>query len=74
VKLLITQFVNYAFIYYLITLLFKRPIMSSAGLIMQVSSLLVVSGAFKIVKNAVNVPNILRRANLYWKYGYTNYE
>jgi hypothetical protein len=72
--MLITQFVNYAFIYYLISIINWRPFMSSAGLIVQVSFLLVVSGVISIAKNAINLPNIIRFVTLYYKYGYTNYE
>lgn len=42
--------------------------LSSAGLVVVVSSLIVVSGFIQIATNLVNVPAILRRLQLWWYY------
>lgn len=73
IKTLIAQFINTAFIFYLIQLFNQRPYLSSAGLVVQVSTMLVVSGFISILTDAVNFPYIIRWAKLWYKYGYTTY-
>ena len=73
-KLLITQFTNSALVYYLITVISSRPFMTSAGLIVQVSSLILVSGFINIITNAVNIPYLMRKVKLWWKYRYIRFE
>jgi hypothetical protein len=48
--------------------------MSPAGLVLQVSSLMVVSGVIQIVVNFVNIPYLTRNAMLWWYYNYWGYK
>jgi len=73
-KMLISQFINTAFIYFLITKIKSRPLMSPAGLVLQVSSLIVVSGVIQIVMNFVNIPYLTRTGMLWWYYKYWGYK
>lgn len=70
IKIFISQFINTAFIFYLIQVYHHRPYMSSAGLVVQVSSLIVVYGFMSIFNNAVYFPFWLRKLNLWYKYRY----
>jgi hypothetical protein len=65
---------NSALVYYLVTVFSNRPYMTSAGLIVQVSSLILVSGFINILTNALNIPYLLRKAKLWWKYRYIHYK
>lgn len=55
---------------YLIQVVNKRPYLSSAGLVVQASTYIVVSGFFSIVTNAINFPMWIHYVKLWWKYGY----
>ena len=71
IKLVIVQFINTAFIYYVISLINNKTnddLMSASGLIYQVSSLITTSGVIQIFMNLVNHPAILRRVMLWWTY------
>ncbi len=74
VKLLISQFINNALVYYIVTVISNRPYMTSAGLIVQVSFLIVFSGFINIAMNAVNIPYWMRKFNLWWKYRYLTFK
>ena len=69
IKLLISQFVNTALIYYIISRIVKEDFLSTTGLVVEVSSLIVVSGVIQIGTNAANIPALLRRIKLWWYYG-----
>ena len=43
--------------------------LSSAGLVVTITSLITVSGFIQIATNAIQIPAILRRFNLWRKYG-----
>lgn len=73
VKIFISQFINTALIFYIIQVYNHRPYLSSAGLVIQVSSLIIVSGLMSIFTNAVNIPFWMRRIKLWYKYGYLRY-
>ncbi len=66
-----SQFINTAFIYYIISLINNKTnddLMSAAGLIYQISSLITTSGAIQILSNAFNVPAVIRRLTIWWYY------
>ena len=70
-KLVISQFINTAFIYYFISLINNRTnddLLSASGLVYQVSSLITVSGIIQIFNNVVNVGDIIRRLTIWWYY------
>jgi hypothetical protein len=48
--------------------------MSPAGLVLQVSSLIVVSGVIQIIVNFANIPYLTRTGMLWWYYKYWNYK
>ena len=73
VKIFISQFINTAFIFYLIQVYNHRPYLSSAGLVIQVSTLIIVSGCISIFTNAINIPFWLRKIRLWYKYGHIKY-
>jgi hypothetical protein len=73
-KLLITQFINSALVYYLITVISYRPYMTSAGLIVQASSLILTSGFINIGMNILNIPFLMRKVKLWWKYRYYGFK
>jgi hypothetical protein len=70
--MLISQFINNALVYYIVTLISKRPYMSPTGLILQVSSLIVVSGFINIIINFVNFNYLWRKVSLWRRYRYLN--
>ena len=70
-KLVISQFINTAFIYYFISLINNRTnddLLSASGLVYQVSSLITVSGIIQIFNNVLNVGDIIRRLTIWWYY------
>ena len=70
-KLVYSQFVNTAFIYYFVALLNNRTnddLLSAAGLVYQVSSLITTSGVINIISNLLNTDAILRKLTLWWYY------
>lgn len=69
IKLLISQFFNTAMIYYIISKILPKPMLSSAGLVVTITSLITVSGFIQIATNAIQIPAILRWFNLWRKYG-----
>jgi len=73
VKTVISQFINTAFIFYLIQVYNKRPYLSSAGLVIQVSTLIIVHGCISIFSNALDFPYWFRKFMLWYKYGYLRY-
>lgn len=73
VKIFISQFINTAFIFYLIQVYNRRPYLSSAGLVIQVSTLIIVSGCISIFTNAINMPFLMRKFRLWYKYGHIKY-
>jgi hypothetical protein len=70
VKAIIAQFINTVLILYLIQVFNKRPYLSSAGLVVQSSTYMVVSGFISIAVNAINIPYWVRYGMLWWKYSY----
>ena len=73
IKMLSTQFINTAIIYYLISTIKRKPLMSSTGLVLQISSLLAVSGIMQIVMNLINIPYLSRKWMLCSDYNYRDY-
>ena len=69
IKAIIAQFINTVLILYLIQVFNHRPYLSSAGLVVQASTYIVVSGFTSIFINAINIPLWVRYAKLWWKYG-----
>ena len=69
IKLLVSQFANTALIYYIISRIMQEHFLSSAGLVIQVTSLIAVSGVIQIVMNFINLGAIMRRIWLWWYYG-----
>jgi hypothetical protein len=61
-------------ILYLIQVFNQRPYLSSAGLVVQASTYIVVSGFLSIVTNAINFPIWIHYAKLWWKYRYCTKE
>jgi hypothetical protein len=70
VKTIIAQFINTVLILYLIQVFNQRPYLSSAGLVVQSSTYIVVSGFISIIINAINIPLWVRYGMLWWKYSY----
>jgi hypothetical protein len=70
IKAIIAQFINTVLILYLIQVFNHRPYLSSAGLVVQASTYIVVSGFTSIFINAINIPLWVRYAKLWWKYGH----
>jgi membrane associated rhomboid family serine protease len=68
VKLLITQFINTALIYFILSKIIPKPVLSTAGIVLQVSSLIVVSGFIQILTNAAHIGALMRSVLLWWKY------
>jgi hypothetical protein len=66
---MIAQFINTVLIFYLIQIINDRPYLTSAGLVVQASTSIVVSGFISIVINAIHIPYWIRYAVLWWKYG-----
>ena len=66
--MLLSQFFNTAIIYYIISKIVPKPMLSSAALVISVTSLIVVSGFIQILTNAVHIPAILRRLKLWYYY------
>jgi hypothetical protein len=73
IKMLSTQFINTAIIYYLISTIKGKPLMSSTGLVLQISSLLAVSGIMQIGLNLINIPYLSRKWMLWSDYNYWDY-
>lgn len=70
-KLVFSQFINTAFIYYFVALINNKTnddLLSASGLIYQVSSLITTSGVINIISNLLNTDAILRRLKLWWYY------
>ncbi len=70
-KIFVSQFINTAFIFYLIQVFNHRPYLSSAGLVVQVSFMIVVSGFVSILSNAINFAYWFRVIKLWYNYGIT---
>ena len=70
-KLVYSQFVNTAFIYYFVSLINNKTnddLLSASGLVYQVSSLITTSGVINIISNLLNTDAILRKLKLWWYY------
>lgn len=71
VKLVITQFLNTAIIYFILSLIRqenKTGLMSQEGLVFQVSSLIVTSGVIQIIMNMIDIPAWIRIIYIKWFY------
>jgi hypothetical protein len=68
IKAIIAQFINTVLILYLIQVFNHRPYLSSAGLVVQASTYIVVSGFISIFINLLDISNFKRSAKLWWKY------
>jgi hypothetical protein len=69
VKTVLAQFVNTAVIYYVISLGDQRDLpLSDNGLVMNVTSLVAVSGAIQIVLNLLQPGTIFSNLMNWWKY------
>lgn len=71
VKLVITQFLNTALIYFILSVIRqenKTGLMSQEGLVFQVSSLIVTSGVIQIIMNIIDIPAVIRILYIKWFY------
>jgi hypothetical protein len=69
IKTVITQFFNTAVIYYIISLVMPSPLLSDKGIVLQVTSLIVISGFIQIITNIIYVPDIIKKVMNRLNYG-----
>lgn len=68
VKMVIAHFLNTAILYYVISRVLRDSLTSKVGLVLQITSLIVVSGIINILYELVRPKSIVRSLNLFCKY------
>lgn len=68
IKLVLSQFINTALLNYYLALTIDTTFTSNIGLVIQITTLIVASSAWKIVKSLCPPAHIFRKLKLYFKY------
>ena len=68
IKTVISQFINTAVLYYVMSRILNDSFTSKVGLVLQVTSLFLISGGFNIFLNLLNLKAMWRSLKLFCKY------
>ena len=67
-KLLITQFINTALIYFIVACVIPIPLLGKTGIVVQITTLFVTTNFIEIFMNALDSGSLIKKALLWWKY------
>lgn len=67
-KLLITQFINTALIYFIVACVIPIPLLGKTGIVVQITTLFVTTNLIEIFMNALDSGSLIKKAHLWWKY------